>query len=877
MLRVSLKGVWAHKVRLVLTALAIILGTGLITGVYIYTDTIKNAFDQVFVDAYANIDIVIGAEAEIGPGGAGGYLDEADVAAVNDVEGVAAVFPNVVGLGVDILDEQGEMVGAGFGPPTFVSNLEAPAPDTTHIDTDGFILAEGSYPTGLGQVALDRATAEAAGFEIGSSIGLLSNLLGPMEVTLVGIATFGEEDTFGGTKWIFFDMAGAQEVLGRPGQVSGAEIQVDGGVAVEEVIPRIKAILPENAIVSSGQDAAESEAGDIQAALSFFTVFLSAFGWIALFVGSFLIYNTFRIVVSQRSRELALLRALGAGGRQVFGIVLLEALVIGGLGSVLGLGFGAAVAFGIQQGLPALGIELPAGSLQVLPRTVIVGLAAGVVITVISAVIPARRAARVEVMAALREDQAAAPGTRTIRRTIAGLGILALGLAALLFGLFGDTGSGPSPVVYVGVGIGVIFIAMFVLSPLVARPVTNGLGWTLERFSGIPGRLARRNAQRSPDRTAATAAAVMISITLVALAATLTGSIRGTIDDVLANDVAADVTVQPQGFGDPSTSFAPVVADRLSQMEEVADFSRLQIGFGRLLGQPIGDEYLVEIEGFIAGLAPNLAEFAIPDSFEGTISPGPGELVLDTANAESTGASIGDTLVLEFADTGQQPFTLVGIVEGAAWAGTIGISRDEWTANFGGERDRSVYLKAAEGVSPEELKAAAEAELVDFPNLAAFTSEDLRSEAESQLNGLLNFILALLALAVIIGMLGVTNTMALSVFERTREIGLLRAVGLNRQTTRWMVRIEASIVSMFGALLGIGLGIFFGWALISALADLGFSNFVIPWLPSSASVSGVLGSLLFWLFATGILGVLFAVYPARRAARLKVIEAIAHL
>ncbi|MYD04867.1 MAG: FtsX-like permease family protein [Acidimicrobiia bacterium] len=875
MLRVSLKGVWAHKIRLVLTALAILLGVGLITGVYIYTDTIRKGFDQIFVEAYANTDIAISSETETGPvGGLERYLDEGLVAEVDAIEGVAQVFPFIQGQGVDVLDNEGEVIGSGFGPPTFVANLDAPK-SIDAVNRDWFELAEGTYPMGWDEMALDRATANLGGFTVGSTVSILSNLLGPMEKTLTGVVTFRGDDTIGGTGWVLFDLATAQEMLGRQDKISGASIQVDAGMVVDEVIPSIESVLPEDAVARSGQDAAEADAADIQTALSFFTVFLSAFGWIALFVGSFLIYNTFRIVVSQRSRELALLRALGASSRQVLSIVLLEAALIGAIGAVLGLGFGVAIALLIQTALPALGIELPEAGLTILPRTVIVGLAAGLVITLLSAIIPARRASKVEVMSALRDDPAGPAGARNLRRIITGLTVFLLGLAALLFGLFGDTGSGPSPVVYVGIGIGVIFIAMFILSPLIAQPVTNIIGWALERFSGIPGRLARRNAQRSPDRSAATAAAVMISITLVALAATLTGSIRGTINDIISNDVVADVTVQPSGLNDPTTSFAPVVARNLADLDIVEDLSRLQIGFVRLLVDGGPEEAWTD--SFAGGVEPNLAEFAIPESVEGTLKPESGEVILDPANAEAAGVSIGDTVVLEFQETGRQSFTLVGIAGGAAWAGTIGIARDDWIANYGVEQDSAVYIKAVDGVSAEELKAVVEQEIAEYPNLAANTIEDLQTQAESQLNGLLNFILALLALAVGIGMLGVTNTMALSVFERTREIGLLRAVGMNRRTTRWMVRLEASIVSMFGAVLGIGLGIFFGWALIRALEDLGLSVFLIPWLPSSLTISGVLGSLLFWLFATGILGVAFAVYPARRAARMKVIEAIAHL
>ena len=875
MLRVSLKGVWAHKVRLLLTTLAIVLGVGLISGVYVYTDTIGKAFDSIFADAYAGIDIVVATETDFSLG-EGTYIDEADFARVEGVEGVEEIFPSIQGLGVIILDGDGEVLLSGPGPPTFISNLsEAEAAS----DIEGFTLTEGAYPVGEGQVVLDRGTAELGNFEIGGPVTIISDLAGRLEFTLTGIAVFGEDGTLGGTNWLFFDLPTAQAVLQRPGKLSGGAVQVTPGTSVEEVIPRIRSLLPDNATAVSGQDAAEEEAAEIQAALSFFTIFLSVFGWVALFVGSFLIYNTFRIVVSQRTRELALLRALGADARQVRWIVLLEAAIIGVIGAVLGLAFGVTIAWGLQQILPAVGIELPMASLSVQPRTVVIGLAAGSLISLFAALIPARRASKVSVMAALREDSPGPAQGGLWRRALVGALVTLAGLALLFFGLYGDTGSGPSPVVYVGAGTAVIFFGIFVLSPLVAKPITNLLGLVSERLMGTSGRLARRNAMRSPRRTAATAAAVMISITLVALASTLTGSIRGTIDDVLANDVDADVIVGPaEQFTDPTAGFSTEIADRVAQVDGVADLTRVRTGWGKIVSETVSEggsrTDVLEVETFISGIDPNLAVFIPSESFRGKLHPGAGEVVMEASIA--TGFELGDDLVIEFEQTGQRTFTLAGLIEGRAWAGIVGITADDWVSAYGVERHSQIYVKAVEGVNADGLKAAIEPVLSEYPNVAVRTFDDLRSEAESQLNGLLNFILALLALAVVIGMLGVTNTMALSVFERTREIGLLRAVGLDRRTTRWMVRSEASIVSVFGALMGIGLGIFFGWALISALGDLGLSILVIPWLPSSASVSGLLGSLLFWLVATGILGILFAVYPARRAAKLNVIEAIAH-
>ena len=832
MLRVSLKGVWAYKIRLALTALAIILGVGLISGVYVYTDTISKAFDGIFANAYAGIDIAISAESEFSFG-EGVYIDEDDFALVEGVEGVEQAFPYIQGAGATLLDSEGEVLGTGAGPPTFIASL-------TPGEAGGFTIDEGAYPAGAWQAALDRASAEAGGFEVGSTITVISDQAGRMDLTLAGIAAFGSGADLGGSKWILFDLPAAQQVLQRPGLLSGGSVQVAPGASVDEVISRIDALMPDNVTVVSGQDQAEQDAAELQGQLSSFTVFLSVFGWVALFVGSLLIYNTFRIVVGQRTRELALLRALGAGRRQVQGIMLLEASVIGLTGALLGVGFGVLLALGLQQVLPAIGLELPTASLDIRTRTVVVGLAAGLGVTLVSALVPAYRASRIAVMAALREDAASPPRPGYLRRVLAGSSVLALGLAALLFGLFGDTGAGPSPLAWVGIGAAVIFMGVFVLSPLAARPITNLLGLLFERLTGVSGRLARRNAMRSPRRTAATAAAVMISITLVALASTLTGSIRGTIDDILSNGVDAEVVIQPAGQFAGDSGFTPEVAERLGRVDEAADFTRRQSGWGRITSETVdasGASTEVVTDVLITGAQPNLVDFLPPDSSRGSLRPGPGEVMMDRTIADNHGFELGGVVMLEFEQAGEQPFTLAGTAEGGAWAGLVAIPAADWVSRFGVEMDSQIDVKAAAGVSADELKAAVEPLLGDLPNVEVLTLADQQSQAESQLNGLLNFILALLALTVLIGMLGVTNTMALSVFERTREIGLLRAVGLTRRTTRRMVRAEASIVSVFGALMGIGLGIFFGWVLIRALSDIGLSIFYILRLPTKPPAS----------------------------------------
>ena len=362
MLKTSLKGVWAHKFRLVSTVLAIVLGVGLISGTYIYTDTIGNAFDGIFADAFEGIDIVISAESDF-QFGEGAFIDEAAFQEVDQVDGVESVDRYIQGLGVAILDKEGEPIGGG-GPPQFGASLvESPN------ETGGFSLREGSYPIGGTQVVLDAGSANTGEYELGDTVSIITEVQGDQEFELVGIAGFGDLDNLGGATFAMFDIETAQVVLGRPGLLSSAAIQVTPGVGVETVIASIQDIMPDNVTVLSGQSAAEAEAGEIQEGLAFFNTFLLVFGFIALFVGSFIIYNTFRIIITQRTRELALLRILGATSRQVFRMVMFEAIVVGALASAAGILAGLAIAKALQSGLAAFGIDLPTTTLALQSRT----------------------------------------------------------------------------------------------------------------------------------------------------------------------------------------------------------------------------------------------------------------------------------------------------------------------------------------------------------------------------------------------------------------------------------------------------------------------------------------------------------------------------
>ena len=849
MLRATLKSLWAHKLRLGMTGLAIVLGVSFISGTFVYTDTISKAFDGIFEDAFRGIDIVISADSDL-QFGEGVFLPEAEIEELGEVEGVYELVPFLQGLGVVILDRDGEPVG-GQGPPQFAFSFM----ESEGEDTGGFILQSGTYPHGPGEVVIDARTAADSDFSIGDAVSVVARTSPAHTYTLVGIAGFGELDNLGGATSALFDLETLQALLDRESQVTGASIQVAPGASVDEVIIRLEELIPEGARALSGQTAAEEQANEIQEGLAFFNTFLLSFGFIAVFVGSFIIANTFRIIVTQRTRELALLRALGTSARQVNRMVLIEAAVVGALASVVGVGVGFGLALLLRVGFEAFGIALPTASATLEPRTIVVALLVGMGVTVISAILPARRASRLPPIAALREDLVAPPRKALTTRAIVGSTVTAAGLSALFFGLSVDLDAGPPEILYVGIGIAVVFIGVSILSPLVARPVARVVGWPFAKLYRVPGKLAQQNAIRTPRRTSATAAALMIGITLVTLASVMAASIRGTIDEIIGSGIEADVIIRANNDFDPTASFTPELAARAAEDESVGEVSRQQTGVA----------LFDETEFFVIGIEPNYPDFFPVDSSEGNLNPGPDEVVIDQAIGDKHQLVVGSEMQFLFESTGMTTFTVVGTATGDTWTDVIAISQAEWIENYEVESDALVFVRAASGFTPEEVSTRLAILAEDVPTAQVQTFEELSSDVEQQINQLLNLITGLLGLAVIIALLGVTNTMTLSVFERTREIGLLRAVGLSRLQTRRMVRSEASIIAVFGSVLGIMIGVFFAWAILQALADQGFTAFVIPY-----------GTLAIWIGAIGVLGVIFAILPAWRASRLDVLEAIAY-
>lgn len=846
MLKSAIKSLLAHKTRLALTALSIVLGVAFIAGTFIYTDTTKKAFDGIFDDALVGIDAVVTNDSEFAFG-QGVYFDESVVVDVAEVDGVDAAVASLTGFGVQIIGPDGEAIG-GMGPPQFGAFL----PSDESIN-GGFAIREGRAPTGPTEVVIDAASAADGEFAVGDLVPIVSQTSPEREFELVGIAGFGAADNLGGATFALFDLDTVQDLLGLDGQVDGVVVQAVSGTDVDDLVERIQQVLPADAIAQSAQTAAEAQAAEFQDALSFFNNFLLVFAFVALFVGSFIIYNTFRIVIAARLREMALLRAVGSTRSQVIRTVLTEATLIGAASSIVGILGGIGLAFALRAALAGFGIDLPSTSLVLAPRTVVVGLIVGVVVTVASAVFPAIRASRIPPVAAMRIE-AAAPRRKSLTvRAIVGVVVTLAGVALLLSGLLGDADNTTVALSLIGFGAAVMIIGAYVLGAVVADPVSRVIGAPFARVFGIAGKLAQRNAGRSPRRTAATGAAVMIGIALISLVTIMAASIRGTIDDVLTGDINAQLVAAPANtfsFNGFTTEFA----EEVTALPEVAGVSRVQLGAAIVGGS----------EQLLGSLDDNAREFFDADSFEGTADLGPTGLIVPKRTAEDNNWTLGSPVELEFEQTGTQTFTVEGIAEGPAWD-SITMSREAYAANYAVNADAQVYVMLAAGVTEEQGIAAIQPLADAVPTLEVKTLAQQGEEIADQVDQLLQLITALLAMTVLISLFGVMNTMLLAVYERTREIGLLRAVGLDRTQTRRMVRSEASIIAVFGALLGVVLGVFFAWSVAQALAAEGFTAFVVP-----------VPTLVIWVIVTGVLGLIFSLWPAWRASRLNVLEAIAY-
>jgi putative ABC transport system permease protein len=842
--RVTVKSLLARKLRLLLTASAVVLGVAFVAGTLILGDTMNKTFDNLFATAYSGTDVGVRGKSafdvNVAEGGdstqSRAPVPASVVEAVRGVDGVETAVGDTAGF-AQIVSPSGEVVETS-GAPTIGGSWLGDTP------LNPYVLQEGAAPAGAGEVLVDETTAADNDLAVGDRIQVLTQS-GPLDSTISGLVSFGEGGSLAGATVTLFDPSTAQAELGTADTFTEVLVLGDGSVDDATLRDRVTEVLPPRTEALTGQQLADADSGDIKSALSFFSTFLLVFAVIAVFVGAFIIFNTFSMLVAQRSRELALLRALGASRRQVNRAVILEAAVVGLIGSTIGLGLGVLLSLGLQQLIGIFLGDLPTDGLVFESSTVVWAYLTGVVVTVVSAVAPARRATHIPPVAALRDD-VALPESSLRRRALVGTSMLVVGIVAMALGLMGDAG-----ILWVGLGALGIFLGVAMLSPFLSRPVVGGVGSVLPRLWGPIGRLARENARRNPRRTAATASALMIGLALVSAGGVLGASIVKSANGIIDRSVGADFIVT-------ASNFMPIPSD---VAEEVRNVGGVDAVTSFRSGQAQVGKSVVSLQGVTADTVDRTLKLKVVTGDVGALAD-EDTMLVDKDVAKDKGWKVGDRVPTVFGKTGETELEVGGTYDQNQIAGDYLIGLDTYDANYTQRLDEVVAMTIQPDADPEAVRAELQS-TADSSNLEIRDQSEFKQEQRDQINQLLSFIFVLLALAVLIAALGIVNTLALSVIERTREIGLLRAVGMGRRQVRRMVRLESVVIAVFGTLLGLVLGIALGSALVTALSGEGIDELVVPY-----------GQLLVYLVVGALIGVLAAVWPARRASRLDILGAI---
>ena len=843
MFRIALKSIVGRKARLVLTSLAVILGTAFLSGTSVFSATLDRTFNNLFEDVFKNIDGYVRSTQVVE--GDFGLIERQRIPAdyvdkVLSVPGVSDAVPDIQAF-ARIVGKDGKPIGTeGAGPPTFGS---------VAVEFKGALwtIAEGKFPKGPTEVALDEASAEKAGYVLGDTVKVVAQS-GSRTFTLVGIASYGDVRSPGGATFALFDVPTAAEFLGKPGFVDAILVVGDGSRSDDALAKDIDAIFEPSQKVETltGAEITKETQDDIGEALSFFSIFLTIFSVIALGVGSFVIYNVFSISAAQRQKENALLRALGANRAQITRSMLIESIVVGLFGSLLGFVGGIGISKLLSVALPALGFDLPSGGLvisaSILINTVIVGL----VVTVLSAVLPARRAGKVPPLAAMRATAIETAGPGRVR-LFWGLGSMLVGL-----GIIGAVIAGSSNNL-LGFGVLFVFIGTIVIGPSIARPVALFLGRPAETLRGVTGQMARQNAARNPKRTSRTSAPVLIGVALVTAVSALAASINGQIADLFTEQFKGDYAVNSnaQGFG----GLSPDLATTLSSIDGVNDAS----GIGTVLTKinDKGRTLIVITPSTIGGnydIGLVNADYSVLDK-DG--------ILISESLAERDNLKIGSVIPVTFGDGVTRDLTVRALYVHDDLAGDRVISRETFANTTVSSFDFSIYVTLEKGADNEKVRAGLQKAVDEYGQGKLLSRDEYIDEQAGQVNQLLGLIYGLLALSVIIAIVGIIITLLLSVFERQREIGLLRAVGMTRSQVRTTVRWESVITSLLGAVVGILLGLGLGWVIVFALRDQGLTSFQIP-----------VGSTVFIMVMSFVVGVLAAVYPAWRATKVDMLDAL---
>jgi putative ABC transport system permease protein len=852
-IKVALRGMAGRKLRAILTAFAIVLGVAMMSGAYVLTDTIDKAFDTIFVESYAGTDVVVtGKEAGIsfeGESAQAPPIPEETLDRVRSVDGVEVAAGSLLDFQAKLLRPDGEAIGTG-GAPAFAFGIDT---DSEYDRFNPLNLVEGRWASGDGEVVVDEGVAENENLQIGDQIGVAS--VGPAEqFRIVGIAKYGDLSSLGGATFAILDVSTAQKLLDKEGQLDSVQAAAEDGVTPEELTRRIQAELGSDVTVRTGVEQADEESGEIATFTSIIRYFLLSFAGIALFVGAFVIFNTLSITVAQRTREFATLRTIGASRRQVLTTVIVEAFVIGLIASIIGLFSGLGLAVRLNELFVALNLDLPQTTTVFATRTVIVSLLVGTLVTVFAGLFPAVRATRVPPIAAVREG-ATLPRSRLARFTpyIAGV-IVALAVLALSYGTLVDDIATGDRFALLGIGVLSLFIGVAMLSSRLVVPLAKVVGIPARRIGGIAGQLADGNAQRNPGRTAATAAALMIGIALVTFVAVLAQGLRVSNSDAIERQIQANLIITSQ---DGYSEFPAAVGDAVEDAGGAETISNVR-------------QDIAEIDGN-AGNLTGLDE-RIDDVYDFRWDQGSDELltslgrngvVLPDNVAEDHNLAVGDTVTVRSTDNKRKDFVVRGIYDGSPFyplLGSASISQDSFDSLYDRPRNRFTLMNVSG--EPEAAKADVEQAVEGFPDTRIQTRQEWIDKEDREIGQFLLLLYVLLALSVIISLFGMVNTLVLSVFERTRELGMLRAVGMTRRQVRRMIRHESVITALIGAALGLPLGIFLALLVTQALSQYDL-QFAIPAV-----------SLIVFVLVSIFAGLLAAILPARRAARLRVLEAL---
>lgn len=850
MRKVALRGLLARKTRLALTALAVSLGVMLIAGTYVFTDTINSSFDRIFTVSLAKIDVVITPDDDLGTDdGTTVPLDASLLGRVQAVDGVASAEGSISDPNGTVLGRDGKAVSSQ-GAPMFIASLSGPA-------FESLTIAEGRFPRTADELALDKGTADEEGFGLGDRVSV-QGVAPRKRYRLVGVTTIGGVASLGGAAFATVTLTEAQRVTGKQGKFDTIAVAAKPGVDARALSARVRRVAGPGTTVRTGRQQAQSQSEDIRTGLSFLSTALLAFGGISLFVGAFIIFNTFSITVAQRGREFALLRTLGAKRRQVLTSVLAEGLTIGTIGAASGLGLGILVASGLRSLFKSFGIDLPSTGTVILTRTITVSLIVGILVTVVASLIPALRATRVPPVAALREG-VAMPETRSSRLAFP-LAVLltGLGVGLMALGLFFVSGT-TSALSLTGGGAALAFVGVALLSPRLVGPIASVVGAPLERLFGLTGRLARENSVRQPGRTATTAAALMVGVALVCFAAIFAAGANKTIADAVDSGLRGQVILQNQaGFG----SFTPQAGEAVKAIPGVEIVSPVRGARTRVQGVS-GKQGLAGIDPAtfqrvyrltVTGGSPPDAIRALPDD----------GLLVEKGWAQDHDLELGSAVVLATPRSGPLRLRVRGIFEDKGQlVGSLVVSNAVLGEKFAVDKDQLTFVGLTGGRESPAVKRTIDRLLArDFPQVEARTAAQFKQDQRDQINQLLGLIYALLALTVIVALFGIVNTLVLSITERTRELGMLRAIGTSRRQVKRMIRLEAVITALIGGVLGLVLGVGLSVLVTRAIDDF--------------SLAFPVGTLIVVLIASGAAGVLAAVLPARRAARLDVLEALAY-